>query len=389
MILSRFPYPLEKGDKLRAFHQLKELSKTYRITLFAISEHEIQPEHLSKVAGFCETIEVVQLTKWRIAWNLFQALFSNLPFQVHYFRSLLGIRTVKQLIKEHDFKHIYCQLIRMAEYVKNVHQIPKTLDYMDALSAGIQRRIERRPWYDKWLFRLEAKRLKEFERKIFDFYEHHTIISPQDRLLISHPDRNRIVTIANGIEPSFFENLERPEAYDFVFVGNMAYPPNIDAVHYIAKYILPHFPTSKLLVSGATPHPSLVKLANNNTQIALTGWVDDIRSAYLNGKIFLAPMTIGTGMQNKLLEAMALRTPCITTDLANSPIGAEKGTQILVGNTPEEIIEHIRLLLESASRRAEIATAAQEFVRAGYSWEHTTEQLIQLMEQNQAESANK
>lgn len=386
MILSRFPYPLEKGDKLRAFHQIKELSKTYRITLFAINEIKIAPSDLKMVENYCENIEICQLTKVKVAWNLISGLFSTLPFQVHYFRASGGKRRIKELIKQNDFKHIYCQLIRTAELVKDLHHIPKTLDYMDALSAGIERRIDRRPWYDKWLFRTEAKRLKAFERKIFDFFEHHTIISAQDRLLITHPDRDRIVTITNGIEPAFFEPLTRTERYDFVFVGNMSYPPNVDAVKSIAQHILPAFPESKLLVSGATPHASLTKLAASNPQIDITGWVDDIRTAYLDGKVFLAPMSIGTGMQNKLLEAMALRTPCVTTDLANTPIGATNEKEILVGNTPEAIIEHLKTMLHSETKRREIAAAAQEFVRTKYSWEQTTQQLVQLMEQNAAES---
>lgn len=388
MILSRFPYPLEKGDKLRAFHQIKELSKSYRITLFAINEIVIDAEDLKMVAQYCEKIEICALTKSKIAWNLIAGLFSPLPFQVHYFRASGGKRRVKELIKQNDFKHIYCQLIRTAELVKDLHHIPKTLDYMDALSAGIERRIERRKWYDKWLFRTEAKRLKTFERKIFDFFEHHSIISAQDRLLITHPDRDRIATITNGIEPAFFESLERTESYDFVFVGNMSYPPNIDAVNYIAEHILPAFPDAKLLVSGATPHASLLKLASTNAQIEITGWVDDIRTAYLDGKIFLAPMTIGTGMQNKLLEAMALQTPCVTTDLANAPIGATNEKEILVANAPEAIIAHLQTMLQSETKRREIAAAAQEFVRTKYSWEQTTQQLVQLMEQNEVESSN-
>jgi glycosyltransferase involved in cell wall biosynthesis len=288
---------------------------------------------------------------------------------------------VQQLIQEQHFEHIYCQLVRSAEYVKNIHHIPKTIDYMDALSAGIERRIKGRKWYDKGLFRLESKRLKKYERKIFDFFEHHTIISKQDRLLIAHPEQQRIHAIPNGISTHFFEELERTEQFDFVFVGNMAYPPNIDAVKYIAKHILPAFPERRLLISGATPHHSVERLVKSNSQIEMTGWVEDIRTSYLNGKLFLAPMTIGTGMQNKLLEAMALKTPCITTDLANNAIGTEHETHILVGNTPDEIIKQIKMVLNAPAKRVALAESAQHFVREHYSWQKTTELLMDIMAQ--------
>lgn len=381
MTLSRFPFPLEKGDKLRAYYQLKELSNTYRITLFATSDKPVRDQDLEKVESFCEKIVVHYLSPAKRFFSLVLALFSDLPFQVHYFYSISGKKKIKNLVEENNFEHIYCQLIRSAEYVKDIHQIPKTIDYMDAFSAGVKRRISRRPWYDRWIFLIESRRLQKYERKIFDFFEHHTIISDQDRDLISHPDKNKIEAVPNGIATSFFEPLQRKEAYDFVFVGNMSYPPNIDAVHYMAENVLPSFPDSKLLISGATPHQSLQKLARSNNQIVLTGWVEDIRTSYLSGKIFVAPMTIGTGMQNKLLEAMALKTPCITTDLANNAIGTEHGTHVLVGNNPEEIIEKIRQLLDSPTKRNEIAEAAQSFVKARYSWEHTTSQLVELMQQ--------
>lgn len=389
VVLSRFPFPLEKGDKLRAYYQIKELSKEYRITVFATSEKQIAQEDFEKVQAICEHVEVQYLPLAQRILSLFWAFFSDLPFQVHYFFSLSGRNRVRTMLLENDFEHIYCQLIRTSEYVKNIHHIPKTIDYMDAFSTGMERRISRRPCYDRWLFRWESKRLRRYERKIFDFFEHHTIISAQDRSLIAHPNKERIVAIPNGIAPTFFEPMEREETYDFVFVGNMSYPPNIDAVFYMAKHVLPEFPASTLLVSGATPHASLKKLAGSNSQIELTGWLDDIRSSYLKGKIFIAPMTIGTGMQNKLLEAMALKTPCITTDLANNAIGAIDGKHLLVGNTPTEINSKIRQLLDAPNERKAMAEAAHTFVKEQYSWEETTQELIHLMRQKGTKTAGK
>ncbi|MCR9173258.1 MAG: glycosyltransferase [bacterium] len=357
------------------------MAKTYRVTLFATSDKPVSNTDFEKVNDICEEVIVHYLSRGKRFFSLLAGLLSDLPFQVHYFNSMSGRNKVRTTILDNDFEHIYCQLIRSAEYVKNIHHIPKTIDYMDAFSAGVQRRISKRPWYDRWLFKMESKRLQKYERKIFDFFEHHTIISEQDRNLIAHPDKHKIVAVPNGIAPSFFETLNRKETHDFVFVGNMSYPPNIDAVTYISDHILPAFPMSTLLVSGATPHPSVRKLANSNPQIELTGWVDDIRDSYLDGKIFLAPMTIGTGMQNKLLEAMALKTPCVTTDLANNAIGASHNKHILVGNSPEEIIANIRILLDSEQKRQQIAEAAQSFVQEKYSWEETTNKLIRLMYQ--------
>ena len=379
ILTSRFPYPLEKGDKLRAFHQLVELSKKNAITLFAVSDTPVHPEHINIVQHYCKEVVIQQQSFFQKTVQMASAFLKGTPLQVGYFYSPSGKRKVKQLLKENNFKHIYCQLIRMSEYVKNEHLIPKTIDYMDALSAGVQRRVNQQPFYKKWLFKMEAKRLLEYETHIFDYFEHRTIISTQDRDLIRHPEAHQIHCIPNGISDLFFENLKVVQDHDFVFVGNMSYAPNVEAVQFIHANILPHFPGRKLLVSGSTPHPRIKKLASQSSQITLTGWVEDIRTSYLRGKVFLAPMVIGTGMQNKLLEAMALGIPCITTALANNAIRATHGKEILVSVSDEDFVTAIHTLLDDQKKYDDIRKNAQKFVKENYSWESSTSRLVQLI----------
>lgn len=380
MLVSRFPYPLEKGDKLRAFHQLKELSKKFDVTLFALSNNDIPSEHLEKVHEYCSEIIVHKQDILQKSWNILRSAMNGNPFQVGYFYSSKGHKKIKSLLKARPHDHIYCQLIRMSEYVKNEHSIPKTLDYMDALSAGIQRRVAKQKIHKRWLFRTEAKRLKRYESLMFDFFENRTIISQQDQQLIMHPNSKEIVCIPNGIEASFFEEISLKKTHDFVFVGNMSYPPNVEAIAYVSENILPKFPNRTLLISGSSPSKRVKKIASENPQIELTGWVDDIRYSYARGRIFVAPMMIGTGMQNKLLEAMAIGVPCITTPLANNPIGTKENSEILVASTPEEFQNAINILLKDEIKYIEIQTNARSFVEHNHHWNKTTNRLVELIE---------
>lgn len=383
VVLSRFPYPLEKGDKLRAFYQLKELSEKYSITLFCTHDKKITDTQLKAVSKYCDKFITQRITWWSIFWNIVFAFIRKQPLQVGYFYSLQGTKKIKQELKLNKHKHIYCQLIRSSELVKNIHSIPKTLDYMDALSTGVQRRVQSQPFYLKWIFRREAELLRKYEQEIFDYFENRTIISDQDKKLINHQDREKIIVIPNGVDKMFFEESENTMiTHDLVFVGNMSYPPNIEAVKYIQEHILTESPGLTLLVSGSNPHASIRKLAENDSRITLTGWVDDIRESYRRGKIFLAPMTIGTGMQNKLLEAMALGVPCITTSLANNALKAEPGKDILVGETPEEINSLIHKLLNDNELRNSLTQNARNFVAENYSWKTTTSILIERIEQD-------
>ena len=147
VLLSRFPYPLEKGDKLRAFHQIKELSKQHEIVLCALSDQKVAQSSIDKLQEYCKAIHIIKLPKWKIYWNLFwQLLFTDKSLQVVYFYNKSAQKKINRIITEYQPDHIYGQLIRVAEYIKNI-PIPKTLDYMDALARGMERRIAQSPFY--------------------------------------------------------------------------------------------------------------------------------------------------------------------------------------------------------------------------------------------------
>jgi glycosyltransferase involved in cell wall biosynthesis len=376
VVLSRFPFPLEKGDKLRSYYQIKELSKRFSIHLIALSDVPVKQTSVEELKKYCDTVTVYKLSKLSIVFNSLLSLLGNKPVQVGYFYNYIIHYYIKKQLKNIRPDHIFTQLIRTTEYTKNYHQCPKTLDYMDALSKGMERRINNAKWYTKWFFKTEYKRLLAYERIMFDYFDKKTIISEQDKRYIFHPERDKIICIPNGIDAHFMEELSVDKQYDISFVGNMNYSPNVEAVLFIANNILPSFPELKLLVAGATPHPKLEKLAKQNSQITISGWVDDIRTAYASSKIFFAPMQTGTGMQNKLLEAMALGIPCITTSLANNPIGTIHNKSILVCDSVEEMKSGLKQLLDNSAERERIGSAGREFIKERYSWEKTTRELI-------------
>ena len=378
VLLSRFPYPLEKGDKLRAYYQLKELSKRHEIHLHTLTDQEIKSEWKKELEAFCTSVTIYKLSKPLLYWNTLKQTFSDKPFQIGYFYQLGIQRKIKARLAELNVDHIYCQLIRTAEYVKNVHDTPKTIDYMDALSKGMFRRAEINVGLKKRLFRNEGKRLSEYENRIFDYFNHHSIISEQDRELINHPNKAEIRIIENGISEDFSDYKSTPENnYDLLFTGNMNYPPNIECSEFIAEQILPILEEKNtVLLSGASPNQRILNLKSD--QVTVSGWVDDIRDSYAAAKIFVAPLFIGTGLQNKLLEAMAMGIPCITTSLANNALKAKHGESILVANTAKEFKQQIEALQNDTALYQKIADNGKNYVRNSYSWEQSVQKLDSL-----------
>lgn len=381
VLLSRFPYPLEKGDKLRAFHQIKQLSKNHDIYLCALSDEPVSNESLEVLKKYCVDIEVIRLYKFKIIFNLIhKLLFTKKSLQVSYFYNKSAQTKIDKFINRVNPEHIYCQLIRVTEYVRN-SKISKTLDYMDAFSRGMERRVEESPFYLKPFLKIETERLKRYEHFIFNDFNHLTIISEQDKELIVNIKNDSIVVVPNGVDYSTYQHREIDKKYELIFTGNMSYPPNIASAVYLVKEIMPIIwetnPMIKLAIVGANPDLKVTALKSD--KVVVTGWVEDISEYYASSKIFIAPMQIGTGLQNKLLEAMAMQLPCITSKLANNALGAENNINILIGENPVDYANHVLSLLENKELYKNISQNGFNYVKMNFTWEGSTKILEDLM----------
>ena len=374
VLLPRIPWPLEKGDKLRAFNQIKQLAKNNEVILCALNDKKVNKEDAFKaLQPYCKSVNFIDLGKVSILFNLAMAFFKGIPIQCGYFYNKRAHKKIKKLIEKHQPDMLFGQLLRVAEYIRK-EKTAKTIDYQDVFSMGMKRRYEIAPFYLKPIFNMEYKRLRRYEHDIFNDFDVKTIISVPDRIHIDHPKKDEILIVPNGVDHEYYTPRESEKKYDIVFTGNMAYAPNVNAVEYLANQILPivweKLPDVKLYVAGATPDPRVKKVASD--KIIISGWIDDMRDAYAQSKIFIAPMRIGTGLQNKLLEAMSMRLPCITTTLANNSLHAEENKEILVGNNEQELAQHIITLLTDKEKADTLAQNGYDFVHRVYDWGEAT-----------------
>ena len=384
VLLPRIPFPLEKGDKLRAFNQIKQLAKHNEIILCALNDdpkvseqdafHALQP--------YCQSINFIRITKPQILLGLIRAFLKGLPMQCGYFYNRKAAKKIDALIAKHKPDMLFGQLLRVAEYIR-FKNFPKAIDYQDIFSYGMKRRADIASFVTRPIYNMEYHRLCRYEAAIFEDFDVKTIISEPDRALFPHKRHNEILIIPNGVDHDYFKPQECEKHYDLVFTGNMSYPPNVNAVEYLANEILPivwkTLPDVKLYIAGATPDPKVKKAASE--RIIVSGWLDDIRDAYAQSRVFIAPMRIGTGLQNKLLEAMSMRLPAITSPLANASLGAKPNEEILVGSNTEEMAQHIITLLTDKEKAEHLAQAGFDFTNRVYDWEKATEILQNAMSQ--------
>jgi glycosyltransferase involved in cell wall biosynthesis len=219
---------------------------------------------------------------------------------------------------------------------------------------------------------MEMKRLRKYEAKIYADFTNHVIISEQDRDRLPLPYQRSVQVLSNGVDLEYFKpGMQDEKEYDVIFVGNLGYMPNIEAAEYLVKKVMPlvwrQKPGVTVCFAGARPHARILRLASSLVQIA--GWVEDVRPYYAKGRIFVAPMFSGMGQQNKILEAMAMGLPCVTTQLVDKSIGAGVEDALIVAEEPSGFAKAILNLLNDPALASRYGTVARVFTSCHYSWD--------------------
>lgn len=379
-ILPRFPYPVDKGDKLRAFHHLKYLALRHEVSVFALSDEPVTEEQLAVLRTFCAHVSVYRLKKAGIVWRLLWNVFGDIPFQTAWHFGSGAEKRLLAEIRRIQPDALFYQLVRTAEFAKAVN-LPKVLDLQDPMSENIRLRLGKEPWWKRFAFRWEYKRLLRYEARVAERFGEICIISERDRNDLPEPARTRARLVSNGIEVTRYMPMHIPKTVDLVFVGAMGYVPNMEAARYIVERIVPELhklgiqPTVSIV--GADPAPEVKALAGGS--VTVTGRVPDTRPYYAQARVMVAPMFINTGIQNKILEAAAMGLPVVTTAEANEAIGAQPGYHFLLAQTPAEFALQIARLLGDGEWAQTLAQNGRGFVLSKFTWEACGQQLEDLL----------
>lgn len=381
MILPRFPWPLDKGDKLRAYHHIRYMSNNHRVILFCLSDIQVPESDITVLNNFCHRIVVFRLNRWSIFLSLIKNYFRFLPFQTAYYYNDKADKELLKLIESEKPDKLFYQLIRTAEYAKTVKGIPKILDIMDPMSKNVELRMKVEKFPFRLLLKMELERLLEYELAMYSRFRRMSIITERDRDSLKNECNSEITIIPNGIDSEYYTPYENQKSRDLLFVGSMSYIPNVEAAVFLAKKVLPLLEEMgynlNLTLVGANPHPRVVALSSHS--IHVTHRVDDTRTYYSTARIFVAPMFINTGLQNKILEAMCMKIPVICTSMANEALKAVPGKHLILADTAEEYAVSIIKLLSDRELRQRLAENAYDFVLSGYSWNESGRQMEELI----------
>jgi polysaccharide biosynthesis protein PslH len=376
ILLSRFPYPLEKGDKLRAYNQIKSLHAHFDIHLIALTQQAILPEHQQQVAPYVNQIHIIQQAKWKNYLGAALGLFKAEPLQVSYYYQSKTQQQINAIINAIQPAIVYVQLARMAKYVLHL-PYKKVLDYQDAFSLNYARSSKYSKLPLRFIYTSEANRMAKYEKKVLVKFDAATIISTTDQLHID----SKIQVVRNGVDTNYFVAQQQTKQYDLLFVGNLGYAPNVLAVEFIVLQLLPKLivtnPTITIAIAGANPSTTI--LAYQSKHIKILPWLPDIRDAYAVAKIFIAPLFTGAGLQNKLLEAMSMQLPCITTTICNDALHAIPNQQVLIADSADAFVSHIISLMKNKEHCNTLANQGRQLVVTQFDWQSANAILAQLL----------
>lgn len=373
---NRFPGRSTRGDQLRAFHHVRLLAAKHEITLlsFGLPEdqqaaNELHAKCAEVIVAPRATLEIVARGLW--GWMHGQAL------QVAAFAGIPARADWRSLTEPGRFDLAHVQLIRLAPLLPKLAPIPCTLDLVDALSLNMARRGAQDRGLTGWIARREAPRLAALERAI--------CISAAGVAICSAPDRdaigcNHLTLVPNGVDLDAFPYVRnQSDRSGIVFVGNLGYYPNIDAVQWFAREVLPqvqHHCTTTLV--GARPARNIRALAKTQARLTLVGPVDHVHPYLAQAAVAVVPMRAGSGQQLKLIEAMASGTAVVSTTLSAAGLGLQNGVHALIADDPKTMAAAVDRLLGDPALRSALAQRARTLVEQAHSWTASASALERL-----------
>jgi len=384
------PYPPKGGVMQRSYNLIKEVAKKYKVYLIAINRKELvsSTDQLEKsveeLKKFCHQVEVVNLSVNKFVTAL-KSLFSAKPYTANWLNFPEVRYAIRKFIKRYKFDLIHFDSIDLGEYINEVGNFPKVLNHHNIESQMMFRRfIKEKNILKKIYFFQEAIKLKNYEKKICLKFDYNLTVSELDkkRLFKICPDI-KIEVIPNGVDIEYFKPKNNKfEPKTLIFAGGMSWYPNRDAMLFFCKEIWPllkkRWPDVKMTIIGRNPPKYISNLAQQDPNLTVTGFVDDVRPYLKNTHVYVCPIRDGGGTKLKILDALAMGKPIVAHPIAVEGIDVEVEKHILLAKKPSEFVQQIERLLDDIGLCHSLSKQGRELVVKKYNFKKIGKKLANL-----------
>lgn len=388
----RIPYPPNKGDKIRSYHMLKYLARRYEVYLGTFIDNRADEQYRQTVADMCAGSHFACLRPGRARLRSLPGLLRGDSLTERYYRDRGLSGWVRGLMGSRQVQKAFVFSSAMAQYLPPDPggSVRKVVDFVDIDSDKWAQYSRTRNWPLNWIYRHEAIALGRFERRVADMADASVFVSePEANLFrqVAPEAADRVTHIENGVDTEYFSpNRYYETPYDsarkvVVFTGAMDYWPNIDAAAWFAHQVFPlireRVPDAWFYIVGARPTPAVKKLSAIRN-VCVTGTVEDVRPYLAHAAAAVAPMKVARGVQNKVLEAMAMDKSVVATSMAKE--GLAETPAIVQSDDAGEFSACVVRLLQRSHQSARPCGSPREFVTQRYDWEVNLGRLADLLE---------
>lgn len=373
-IAHRIPYPPDRGDKIRAFNILKHLSSRKRVHVVAFADDSNDLKQKKGLKAYTASQSIIWRAKPRWIAAL-QALVQRRPVSLTAFENRPVREAVEAVLARHAIDTIFVYSSQMAQYLPAKPRQQVIMDFVDMDSAKFEAYAKSSRGLTQWMMQREAGLLLAHDRGVAGRVDTSLFVSEEEAALFrTRTAARRVFAVENGIDTEFFDPaacFKQIESADslIVFTGQMDYRPNIEAVTWFAETILPHVrlahPNARFAIVGRNPTDA-VKALGREPGVIVTGAVDDVRGWLAAAAVVVAPLKLARGVQNKVLEAMAMARPVVASAAAAE--GIDHGNTIRLGSTVGEIADAVSALLADPDAANALGAAARAQVKRRYGW---------------------
>jgi sugar transferase (PEP-CTERM/EpsH1 system associated) len=378
LLIHRIPYPPNKGDKIRSWHLLKHVAQHYRVHLGTFVDDADDWQHVPTVEKLCASSHFASLNPKLARVRSLGALARGGSLSEGYYRDAGLSRWVDQAMATHKIGRVLVFSSPMAQYADRYRAARRVIDFCDVDSDKWRQYAGKKAWPMSWLYRTEANRLLAYERAVARDWDASLFVSrPEADLFrqLAPESEDKIGHFNNGVDTDYFSphhgyaSPYAPDERAVVFTGAMDYWPNVDAVQWFAGDVFPQlrerFAGLRFYIVGARPSAAVQALAQL-PGVVVTGTVPDVRPYIAHARVAVAPLRIARGIQNKVLEAMAMATPVVVSPQALEGIDAVPGAELVLADGAEQFVQSVSTLL--TQQASPLGSAARARVERQYSW---------------------
>ena len=385
-VCHRFPFPPKRGGKIRPFNMIRHLSASgHQVTVCSLARSPEEAEEGRGIAPYCAAVEMAQVSDPVQTLRMVARLPLAKPSSMGYFYSASLRQRVRRLLSAQQWDLIFVHCSSVAQYVEQVRDVPKILDFGDMDSQKWLEYANYKPFPLSLGYRLEGNKMLAAEKRLARLFDLCTATTRAEwETLEGYGTGVATDWFPNGVDAEFFCPSGEPYDADTIsFIGRMDYYPNQECMARFCEQIWPVLrsrrPNVKLLIIGADPSPEMRKLGDL-PGVTVTGSVPDVRPFVRQSAVMVAPLNIARGTQNKILEAMAMGVPVVTSRVAAGGVDAESVKHFLVADTCEEYSAAILRILDDPAERQRLAVAGRKRMLSNHAWPHSMARLDEIID---------